>query len=550
MPNKNKNSIYIIGHKNPDTDSICSAIGYAALKNIMEPENNFIPCRAGAISDETQYALSYFDIPSPLLVEDIGTQVGDMVIETPNSAALNDSISTVWQYMQMEHQNTIPITNGEKLAGLISINDIARSNMSALDNSTLGKANTPFSNIASTLSGEIIIGNTMGKLTGGKILIAAAEPEVLSRYVQSGDLVILGNRTASQLQAIENGAACLVVCTGASVDESVLQAAEKSACAIIVTPHDSYIAARLISHAAPISHFMTKDNLITFTLEDGADEAREVMAAQRHRDFPVVHKGKYVGMVSRQSFFNMRKKRVILVDHNETSQAVEGIQSAEIVEIIDHHRLGDIETLAPLYFRAQPLGCTATIVNQMYEEAGITPEPALAGLLCAAILSDTLFFRSPTSTHEDQRAATKLSAIANIELNTFAHDMFFAGSNLVGKPMEELFETDYKRFDTGAISFGIGQISSMSKQNLNDVLPHMLTYMADNLQAYKVDYLFFMLTDILNESSTLLCCGLHADAVVQKAFGESVQGGSVTLKGVMSRKKQLVPPLMAALQEL
>lgn len=545
----NKNTVHIVGHKNPDTDSICTAIAYAQLKNTLAPENTYVACRAGTVSSETEYVLSYFGVEAPPLLESVGTQVGDMHIETPASAAPSDSILSVWQRMQDERLNTLPITTGGKLAGLISVNDIARSNMGALDNSTLGNAHTPYTNLAIALQGEILTGKTDAELCGGKTLIGAAEPEILAEYVDKGDLVILGNRTQSQLCAIENGAACLVVCTGAAVEETVLNAAKKAGCVVILTPFDSYIATRLISQAAPISYFMKKDGLITFSPEDSTDDAREIMTTYRHRDFPVVDGEEYLGTVSRQSFLGVQKKQVILVDHNEKGQAVDGVDGAEIIEIVDHHRLGDIETLGPLFFRAQPLGCTATIVNQMYEEAGLTPPATTAGLLCAAILSDTLFFRSPTCTAEDKCAATKLAEIAQINMETFAQNMFRAGSNLSEKTEGEIFTTDYKRFESNGYSFGVGQISSMSAQELGSVKERMLEYMKGNLRTYDVDFLFFMLTDILNETSLLLFCGSESTALITAAFGAGGENNEISLPGVMSRKKQLIPSIMQALQD-
>ena len=350
-------------------------------------------------------------------------------------------------------------------------------------------------------------------------------------------------------------AGCIIVCEGAGVSITIKKLAQERGCTVITTPYDTYTAARLINQSMPISFFMKTENLITFDTDDYIDDIKEVMASKRHRDFPILDKnGKYKGMISRRNLLGARGKNVILVDHNERSQAVDGMENANILEIIDHHRLGTVETMGPVFFRNQPLGCTATIIYQMYKEAGVTIENKIAGLLCSAIISDTLLFRSPTCTPVDKDAAMKLAAIAGIDVEQLANKMFAAGSKLKGKSDAEIFYQDFKRFTAGKIAFGVGQITSLNAGELNELKSRMLTYMDRAREDEKVDMMFFMLTNILTESTELICDGQGAKQLAGEAFhlGDEEMDKEehiVSLPGVVSRKKQLVPGLMVATEQ-
>jgi manganese-dependent inorganic pyrophosphatase len=300
----------------------------------------------------------------------------------------------------------------------------------------------------------------------------------------------------------------------------------------------------------PIKYFMSKENLITFKTDDFAEAAKEVMAKKRHRDFPILNKrGGYVGMISRRNMMNMTRKRLILVDHNEVSQAVDQIEEAEILEIIDHHRLGSLETISPVFFRNEPLGCTATIVYKMYKEANVQIESHIAGLLCAAIISDTLMYRSPTCTEVDKAAAQDLAKIAGIDVEQFAREMFNAGSNLKNKSPEEIFYQDFKKFNANGITFGVGQINSMNSDELEDIKSKLVPYMDKAYTEHGVDMLFFMLTNIIEESTELICQGKDANGLVESSFDVKSDNNSYTLKNVVSRKKQLIPAFMGTLQQ-
>lgn len=551
---KTKKTI-VIGHKNPDTDSICSAICYANLKQITSG-GEYVPGRAGHVNSETQFVLDYFGMAAPKETQTVKTQVKDIEIRETKGVAKNISLKKAWNLMQDAGVVTIPaVTEDNVLEGLITVGDITRSYMNVYDSSILSKACTQYTNIIETLEGAMLIGDEREYFKEGKVLIAAANPDMMEYYIEKHDLVILGNRYESQLCAIEMEAGCIIVCEGAGVSMTIKKLAQERGCTVIKTPYDTYTAARLINQSMPISFFMKTENLITFDTDDYIDDIKEVMASKRHRDFPILDKnGKYKGMISRRNLLGARGKNVILVDHNERSQAVDGMENANILEIIDHHRLGTVETMGPVFFRNQPLGCTATIIYQMYKEAGVTIENKIAGLLCSAIISDTLLFRSPTCTPVDKDAAMKLAAIAGIDVEQLANKMFAAGSKLKGKSDAEIFYQDFKRFTAGKIAFGVGQITSLNAGELNELKSRMLTYMDRAREDEKVDMMFFMLTNILTESTELICDGQGAKQLAGEAFhlGDEEMDKEehiVSLPGVVSRKKQLVPGLMVATEQ-
>ncbi|MDR1547008.1 MAG: putative manganese-dependent inorganic diphosphatase [Hungatella sp.] len=551
---KNRKTI-VIGHKNPDTDSICSAICYANLKRVLTGEQ-YQPGRAGRVNEETQFVLHYFGVEAPELVENVKTQVRDIEIRETKGVKKNLSLKKAWNLMQEANVVTIPtVTEDGILEGLITVGDIAKSYMNVYDSSILSKANTPYENIVETLEGAMVIGGKSKYFNHGKVLIAAANPDMMEYYISKGDLVILGNRYESQLCAIEMESACIIVCEGAAVSMTIKKLAQERGCTVMTTPYDTYTAARLVNQSIPISYFMTTEGLISFEEDDHIDEIKEVMASKRHRDFPILDKdGKYMGMISRRNLLGAKGKRLILVDHNEKTQAVEGMESAEILEIIDHHRLGTVETIAPVFFRNQPVGCTATIVYQMYQENNVEVKPKIAGLLCSAIISDTLLFRSPTCTEADRKAALALADIAGIQVEKYASSMFAAGSNLKGKTDGEIFYQDFKKFTVGKVSFGVGQISSLNAKELDELKGRMVPYMKKAREEHGVDMMFFMLTNILTESTVLLCEGQGAKQMVVGAFRAeeeetAVEDHIVSLPGVVSRKKQLIPGIMLAVQE-
>jgi manganese-dependent inorganic pyrophosphatase len=413
----------------------------------------------------------------------------------------------------------------------------------------ISRAGTSIKNLVDTLDGELVVGDAKAVLTQGKVLIAAANPDLMENYIEPHDLVILGNRYESQLCAIEMNAGVIVVCEGAPVSITIKKLAEERGCIIVSTKYDTFTAARLINQSMPVGYFMTKDNLVCFQMDDPVEEISEIMANLRHRDFPIQDaQGFYQGMISRRNLLGMKQKQIILVDHNERTQAADGVEHAEILEIIDHHRLGTIETMAPIFFRNQPVGCTATIIYQMYEQEKVPIDKKTAGLLCSAIISDTLLFRSPTCTEVDRVAATKLATIAGINLERFAQEMFTASSNFASKTPDQIFHQDFKEFIMGDYKVGIGQINSMNKKELDGMKPKMKAYLPQALGQHGVNLVIFMMTSIMDESSDLLVAGADAEELVDKAFGTTPKDGELTIPGMVSRKKQMVPALTLVLQ--
>lgn len=541
--------IYVIGHTNPDTDTICSAIAYANLKHKIDGKN-YVAKRAGAINSETSYVLDYFDVDKPDYLANVYTQVKDMDIRGIDDINKCISLKEAWNIMQNENIVTLPVLNKKNtLEGLITVDDIAKINMDIYDSRLLGTAKTSIQNIVDTLEGELITGSNDDYIDGGKVLIAAANPELMESYINKGDVVIVGNRYESQLSAIEMNAKCLIISDGAAVTKSMKSIASKAKCIIITTPYDTFTVARVINQSMPVGYFMRSNNLVSFNLDDELNEVRTTMAKHRFRYFPILDdEGNYVGMVSNRNLLGAKQKQVILVDHNEKSQAIEGIEEANILEIIDHHRIGNLETLNPIFFRNQPLGCTSTIIYIMYKENGIEIDKKTAGLLCSAIISDTLIFKSPTCTRQDIDAAQELAEIAKIDVFKYAKKMFSAGSYLKKKSPEEILHQDFKTFLLGDYNIAVGQINSMDKDGLTSIKEKLIPYVDDYINKHNLDMIFFLLTDILDSSSELLAWGQKSDDIARKAFGLNEEE-KLYLPGIVSRKKQFIPSIMRAIQQ-
>ncbi len=545
-----KREIMVVGHKNPDTDSICSAIAYAALKNKLDPQNTYVAARAGEVSSETAYVLQRAQTEPPVLFHDAATQVEDLDIRPAQSKPLATTLQKAWQHIHQHHLSTLPLTENGHLAGLVTVADIARLDLMELDRQLLGKAKTTVQNVLDTLQGTLLWGDAGTLMPGGKILIGAAEPERMGKFVEAGDIVLLSGNEQSQMKALEKGAACLVVTLEGPVPPAVLALAKQKNCTLLSTVHDTFTAARLIYQSIPVSYIATTENIESFSTQDKLEDVRDAMVKSSHAVFPVLDESRqYVGTISKGGLLGARRKQVILVDHNERSQSVDNLEEAEILEIIDHHRIGSIETLSPVYFRNQPLGCTSTIVHQMYGENHLKIDRQTALLLCSAILSDTLMFRSPTCTPKDIAAAEALAAIAGIEIEPYAEAMFRAGSDLAGKTDQELFYQDFKVFSAGDVRFGITQVSSMSKEELGEMKARLSPLLGKAKEEQRLDMAFALLTDIRGEESEVLWDGAESRKMAQKAFPKTaIQQGRLVLPEVLSRKKQFVPPLIEAIQ--
>jgi len=547
---KRKEKIYVIGHKNPDTDSICSAIAYADLRQKVTGQVHEAK-RAGHVNDETAYVLDRFGVEAPKLLTDVRLQVRDLDIHEMPGLKPNASIRDTWERMRQEQAKTLPIVKDDELVGVVSTGDIAKSYMDVYDSEILSKARTQYRNIVKTLDGTMITGNEHGYFMRGKVAIGASSPNLMEEFIEKDDLVILGDREEAQACAVNIDASCMVICKDAEVSPKLIQKAKEQSIVIIQTPYDTFTTARLINQSIPVKFYMTSGPLTMFRMNDYVDDIKDIMAKKRFRDFPILDRhGRFKGFISRRRFLGASKKKVILVDHNERSQAVDGIEEAEIIEIIDHHRLGDIETVSPITFRNQPVGCTATIINQMYEENEIEVPREIAGLLCGAIISDTLLFRSPTCTPLDERTAKKLAKISDIDLEQMAQEMFNAGSNLKGKSAEDICFQDFKQFTVNDTIFGVGQITSMSKEELAAIRNMMTEHLPKVLEAHNLNMIYFMLTDILAESTELLCVGTGARGIALSAFDLPDNAKSLILKGVVSRKKQLIPVLVETMQQI
>ena len=548
---KNQEKIFVIGHKNPDTDSICSAIAYCDIKNRTSQHQKFIPKRAGQINEETEYVLNRFGVQPPGYLSNIGTQVKDMDIRMSPDADKGMSLKAAWDIMQENSIVSLPIRDKEgALEGLITIGDIAKTYMDTTDSYLLSRARTQYQKIAETIDGEVIEGNPHGYFIKGRVMVGTANPDKMKEYIEEDDMIIMGDREEDHLQAISQNVSCIIVGLGIQVSENVMKLAHEKDIIIISSPYDTFTIARLINQSIPVRYIMKTENLVTFNTEDFTDDIQDVMIKHRHRAFPVINKkGKCIGTISRRNFLDMHKKQVVLVDHNEIDQAVDNIEKADILEIIDHHKLGTLQTVQPISFRNQPVGCTGTIMYQIYGEQKLEIPPKIAGLLCAAIISDTLMFRSPTCTLQDKMAAGALALIADISIEQFAKEMFRAGSNLKDKSPEEIFYQDYKKFIAeGDICFGVGQISSMDSEELKEIKERLLPFMVSECGRHGVTRVYFMLTDIMTQSTELLFYGEGSREMAENAFKMEPENDAFYLEGVVSRKKQLIPALMEAAQ--
>ncbi len=548
-------STYIIGHKNPDTDSICSALAYANLKNEISENKCYKAKRLGAVSSETQFVLDYFGVKAPEYLTDIYPRIVDIPLHKVPSIDASTSLKKAWDTMRQEKIVNLPILNEDQtLKGLITASDITYSDMDVYDNEALAKAKTPYKNLVETLEGTLVVGDINSCVEGGKVLVSAANPDLMEEFIDPGDVVIIGNRYDAQFCAIEAGAKLMIVCMGAKVSKTIMALAEEKGCDIIATPRDTFITSRLISHSLPCGYFMTpEEKLVTIPTNELVEKVQDIMTKSRFRYYPVINirdNNKFIGFASRRRLLDYERRKVILVDHNEVSQAVDGLEEGEILEIIDHHKLGSLETMGPIYFRNQPVGCTATIITQIYDENAVEITKPIAGLLVSAILSDTLMFRSPTCTPLDKAMAQRLAKIAGIEIESYATEMFKAGSDLNGKTPKEICFQDFKKFNAGDVKFGVGQVNSMTAEEVGEIKDMLLPYIPTLAAEEGLDMVYIMITNILEESTLLIMAGENADQVASVAFQTEVNDSAAYLPGVVSRKKQLLPSLLYAFQQL
>ena len=541
--------ILVIGHTHPDTDSICAAIAYAQLKNTLDPARRYAPCRAGLVNRETQFALDYFGVAAPPLCTDVSPQLSDVDYRHEPGVPPELSLRRAWRALRDRGVDTLCVVDGDqRLQGLVTIRDMAKVNLDPADERLLARTGTGFDNVIDTLDAQAAVPPAGDKVTG-KVVLVPGRTEA-AEDVAPGDVALLSGRAEAQRIAVERGAGCVVVCGGAAADEDACALAREKGCGVLVTPHSLYAAGQLILQASSVREYMVREDLVTFTPHTLVETVAKVMASVRYRYFPVVDDlGRCVGLISRRNLLNLQKKQIILVDHNERSQAVDGLREAEVLEVVDHHRLGALETDAPVYVRNVPVGATSTIVWQLYREHGVTPDRATAGLLLSAILSDTLMFRSPTCTPADKQAAQALAELAGVEMETYAAAMFDRGGDVSGKTPEEILRTDYKLFTSGAVRFGVGHGSFMNEKNRRAAQALLGPYLPEALARQGLDYIFYLFTDIPTSTSHLMAAGKGAQALVERAFGAATEDGAAVLPGVVSRKKQVIPALISAMRQ-
>jgi len=538
-----KDILYITGHKNPDTDSICAAIAYAEFKN-KTGNIKAIPIRLGEINRESQFILNYFDVEPPVLVETMKTQISDLNIDKIAAVSPEISLRMAWEIIKKHNIKTLPVTDSDnKLIGLASITDLANVFTDIWDSGLLSKSRTPIENILDTLSAIIIYSKDQNPKYPGKILVAAMEPDIAKKSIEEGDIVICGNRVDTQIAILEAKASMMIVTGNLNVCEDIIEKAKENNCCILSTPYDTYTTARLITQSIPISYVMAKNNLIKFRENDLVDDIKDIMLKTRFRSYPVVDDTNHVvGSISRFHLISYTKKNLILLDHNEKTQSVDGIEDAVILEIIDHHRIADIQTGLPIYFRNEPVGSTSTIVASIFFENGIRPSKKTAGVLAAAIISDTLMFRSPTSTNIDKLVLKRLTEIVDIDVEKFAEEMFKAGTSLKGKTTEEIFHQDFKVFTLADFKVGVAQVGTMDIEGFESIKEEMLVLMKRKASDSHFNVLILMLTNILRDGSELLVAGENKD-IVSKTFNVNLETNGVNLLEILWRRKQVILPL-------
>lgn len=534
--------IYIVGHKNPDSDSICAAISFARLKQRMGMEN-VVACRAGKINRETEFVLTTFGIEAPELLEDLNLRVKDMLNGPIPTVKSKTSLQEAWTIMKANNRKTLPVVDRvERMIGMITVGDLSGSYIENMGDIDFGSLHVPVKNVVRTLNGTLLVGREEQELKGN-LYVGAMRHETLETYVEPGSILLIGDRVTAQEAALKLGISAMILTGGAKLAQDLEQIAREKDTVVISVPYDTFTAARLLPMSAPVQSIMKTEGIISFQEEDLISEVKQKMLDTRYRNYPVVdEQEKVVGLISRYHLLSLSRKKVILVDHNEFGQAVEGAEQAQILEVIDHHRVGGIQTGEPILFRNEPVGSTCTIVAKCYRDKGIVPEKEYAGIMLGAILSDTVIFKSPTCTQTDKDIANYLAEIAGVDAKEFGIKMFKASSNLADRKVDDLIEEDLKEFTVGEVKVGIGQFSVMGLEGLDKIRPE-LTQRLEELRVKRgMGYLLLMATDLLEENTELLVTGDRPEEVA-KAFDKPLQQGSVFLPGVLSRKKQVVPPL-------
>ena len=538
-----KETVYITGHKNPDSDSICSAIAYSEYKN-GSGDINAIPVRLGDINRETNFILNYFGLDAPALMETVRLSVEDLNFDKIPPVSPEISLRMTLNIMSMNNINSLPVVDeNEQLIGIVTLADIIQNYIDVWDNAVLGKSGASIENIIDTLSAEALVLPDKARPFKGKLLVLAMEPSTFKKYIDDNDIAICGDRKDIQEVALNSNISLMIVTGNGKIEDGLMELAKERGITVISTPHDTFTASRLVTQSISISYVMTTENLVYFSLDDLVDDVKVHMSQTRYRSYPVVdHERKVVGSISRYHLISSMKKKVILVDHNERSQSVDGLEEAEILEIIDHHRVADVFTGSPIYFRNEPVGSTSTIVASILFENGRRPSKKIAGILAAGIISDTLLFRSPTSTNTDKIILDRLAKIADLNVEDFAMEMFKSGTTLTGKTPKELLNQDFKSFLINEDKVGISQVYTMDSASLEGMREELLKTMEERSKENGYSIFILMLTDIFNQASEMIVVGPNKESVA-KAFNANLEDNSFYAPGVLSRKKQVIPPI-------
>lgn len=542
-----KEKIYITGHRNPDTDSICSTLAYSfLLENRSEYDPQ--PIRLGEINRETQFVLDYFGVEPPRFKESIKPQVRDFQMDKGITIEESLSLYKALKLMSESGIGNLPVVDEEKhLIGIVSLSDITKSYMDIWDDGILGRSNTTWENIVDVLSATPLTPPENGREFKGKITIYAMHPENIGDHIQEGDIVILGDRYDAQRDAIEKDVSLIILTGGFDMKEEYLEMARKKRITVLSTQFNSFMTARLLPQAAPVELVMSTEDLVVFYEDDTVDEVQAIMGDSRYRSYPVLdHKDHVIGSISRYHLINNSRKKLVLVDHNEKSQSIEDIEDGEIVEIIDHHRVANISTSGPVYFRNEPVGSTSTIIGKIFMEKGLRPPKAIAGLLASAIISDTLLFRSPTATPEDKRVLNILAKIANIDIEKYAMEMFRAGTSLEGVQPEELLNSDVKEFVIEGASIRVAQVFTMDLENISGIKEDLFREMERIRKEKSNDAFFLILTDIFKEVSEVVTTGKYQEELARE-FDQKLEENSFVAPGLLSRKKQMLPKIKDAI---
>lgn len=547
-----KDTVYVSGHKNPDTDSIISAICYADLKNRLG-DVDAIPIRLGKLNQETKFVLDYFGVEAPILKESMILQVSDLNIDKAYAIDPSIPVRVAWDIFQEGLTNSLAVVDNEgKIIGIASLSNITKSYMDVWDDKIIGRANTPIENIIDVLSAKILSLPENQRPFDGKMTVMAMndDNQEFDNYFSQGDIVIVGNRIDYMEYLITRKVSLVILTNGSTIDEDLIKYAMENDVTILSTEYNTFMTSRLLPMTIPVSHVMTEDDLVYFSTTDTIDLVRETMAKSRFRSYPVVDENKKViGSISRYHLISSNMKKLILVDHNEKNQSIDDIDQAEIIEIIDHHRVANIYTTAPLFYRAEPVGSTATIISEMYLESGLRPSKEIAGLLCAAIISDTLLFRSPTTTDVDRRILDRMSKIADLNPEEFANQMFKAGTSLKEKSPTDIVEGDVKTFTINGEDVRVGQVMTMNPEELEPLRDEITKLMQEKIETKGETTFVLVLTDIFNETSELLVVGDHIEDI-EEEFGNKVKNGTISAPGVLSRKKQVIPRLTNAFMKV